>query len=151
MSVNCIIVGCGMIARFHARALAEVSNARLVGLVSRSQGAAKKMADELGLKVDLFTDLGDALKRPDVHAVIITTPSGAHLDPAVAAAAAGKHVVVEKPMEITLPRCDAIIQACDAAGVRLCTIFPSRFSAANRALKQAIDAAKTSPTVAQQC
>jgi len=42
-------------------------------------------------------------------------------------------------MEITLPRCDAILKACDDAGVRLCTIFPSRFSAGNRALKDAID------------
>ena len=54
------------------------------------------------------------------------------------AAAAGKHVVVEKPLEITLPRCDAIIDACDQAGVRLCTIFPSRFTAANLRLKEAI-------------
>ena len=52
--------------------------------------------------------------------------------------AAGKHVVVEKPLEITLPRCDAIIDACDRAGVRLCTIFPSRFTAANIRLKEAI-------------
>jgi predicted dehydrogenase len=61
------------------------------------------------------------------------------MEPAVAAARAGKHVVVEKPLEITLPRCDAIIDACDKAGVRLCTIFPSRFSAANRTLKAAIE------------
>src|SRR5205085_253635 len=61
---------------------------------------------------------------------------------AVQAARAGKHVVVEKPLEITLPRCDAIIAACDEAGVRLCTIFPSRFTPANVALKQAIDAGR---------
>ena len=48
-------------------------------------------------------------------------------------------VVVEKPLEITLERCDDIIQACDAAGVKLCTIFPSRFSPANQALKAAVD------------
>src|SRR6202011_5651529 len=62
-----------------------------------------------------------------------------HKVPAVSAARAGKHVVVEKPLEITLPRCDAIINACDEAGVRLCTIFPSRYTAANQALKTAID------------
>ena len=59
------------------------------------------------------------------------TPSGAHLEPGVKAARAGKHVVVEKPLEITLPRCDAIIDACVAAAVRLGAIFPSRFSPAN--------------------
>jgi predicted dehydrogenase len=60
------------------------------------------------------------------------------MEPAVRAAEAGKHVVVEKPLEITLSRCDAIIDACDKAGVRLCTIFPSRFTAANIRLKEAI-------------
>ncbi len=138
--VGFAIVGCGMIARFHARALADIPAARLVALVSRSRSTAAKMADELGLKCDLATDLAAVLARPDVHAVIITTPSGAHLEPAVAAAQAGKHVVVEKPLEITAERCDRIIDACDRARVKLCTIFPSRFGDANRALKAAVEA-----------
>ena len=61
------------------------------------------------------------------------------LGQALAAARAGRHVVVEKPLEITLERCDDIIQACDEAGVKLCTIFPSRFSPANLALKAALE------------
>jgi UDP-N-acetyl-2-amino-2-deoxyglucuronate dehydrogenase len=141
-ALGAVIVGCGMIARFHARALSEVPGTRLVGLVSRSQASACKMADELGGSVDLFTDLSAALARPDVHLVIITTPSGAHLEPAVAAAAAGKHVVVEKPLEISSARCDAIISACDRARVHLCTIFPSRFGDANAALKGAVAAGR---------
>jgi predicted dehydrogenase len=60
----------------------------------------------------------------------------------VAAANAGKHVVVEKPLEITLERCDRIIEACDRNGVQLCTIFPSRFADANVALKAAVDAGR---------
>ena len=79
------------------------------------------------------------LAHPGLDVVCVCTPSGAHMEPAVQAARAGKHVVVEKPLEITLPRCDAIIAACDAAGVRLCTIFPSRFSDANIRLKEAIE------------
>src|SRR5689334_16026418 len=102
------IVGCGMIARFHARALADVPGAKLVALVSRRAANARKMADELGLKVDIYEDLTQALSRRDLDVVIIATPSGAHQEPAVAAAAAGKHVVVEKPLEITLERCDRI-------------------------------------------
>jgi UDP-N-acetyl-2-amino-2-deoxyglucuronate dehydrogenase len=82
------------------------------------------------------------LAHPSLDVVCVCTPSGAHLEPSVKAAQAGKHVVVEKPLEITLPRCDAIIKACDDAGVRLCTIFPSRFSAANLALKSAIDSGR---------
>ncbi len=138
--VGFAIVGCGMIARFHARALAEVPAARLVTLVSRNRDTAAKMADELGLKCDLATDLATVLARSAVHAVIITTPSGAHLEPAVAAARAGKHVVVEKPLEITAERCDRIIDACDQSCVKLCTIFPARFGDANRALKAAVEA-----------
>jgi predicted dehydrogenase len=79
------------------------------------------------------------LVQPGLDVVCVCTPSGAHMEPAVRAAEAGKHVVVEKPLEITLPRCDAIIAACDTARVRLCTIFPSRFTAANLRLKEAID------------
>lgn len=136
------IVGCGMIARFHARALAEVPDTRLRALVSRTAANANKMADELRLRCDVYTDLAPVLTRRDVDVVIVTTPSGAHMEPAVAAANAGKHVVVEKPLEITLERCDRIIDACDKNGVQLCTIFPSRFGDANQALKSAVTAGR---------
>lgn len=136
------IVGCGMIARFHARALAEVPGATLRAVVSRSVANAEKMVTELGLACDPATDLGAVLKRKDIDVVIITTPSGAHMEPAVAAAAAGKHVVVEKPLEITLERCDRIIDACIRNKVKLCTIFPSRFGDANQELKRAIVAGR---------
>src|SRR5947208_2284937 len=136
------IVGCGMIARFHARALAEVPGTKLNVLVGRSEANARKMIDELKLSCDAVSDLAAALKRKDVDVVIITTPSGAHLESAVAAANAGKHVVVEKPLEITLERCDRIIEACDKNKVQLCTIFPSRFGDANTELKRAITAGR---------
>ncbi len=136
------IVGCGMIARFHARALAEVPGAHVAALVSRTEAAARKLADEVGIKPAICTTLDAALKMPGVDAVIITTPSGAHAEPAVEAARAGKHVVVEKPLEITAERCDTIIDACERAGVLLCTIFPSRFGDANVELKKAVDAGR---------
>lgn len=142
-NIGFAIIGCGMIARFHVRALAEVSGARVAALVGRSPDAPRKLADEMSLTdVTIHTDVADALKNKNVNAVIICTPSGDHLEPALAAAAAGKHVVVEKPLEITPQRCDQIIAACDAAGVKLCTIFPSRFSDANLALKSAVQAGR---------
>jgi predicted dehydrogenase len=131
-----------MIARFHAKALAEVPGASLTALVSRTEGSAKKLADELGQAPAICTSLEQALKLPNVDVVIITTPSGAHLEPAVQAAKAGKHVVVEKPLEITAERCDRITDACERAGVLLCTIFPSRFGDANVELKKAVDAGR---------
>jgi len=141
-ALGCAIVGCGLIARFHARALAEIPGTRLVALVSRKPANAKALAREVGVECDSYTSLGPVLSRNDVHVVIVTTPSGAHLEPALAAAAAGKHVVVEKPLEITIERCDRIIEACDRHAVKLCTIFPSRFGDANRALKVAVDAGR---------
>jgi predicted dehydrogenase len=136
------IVGCGMIARFHARALAEVPGARVSGLVSRTAERAKAMADELGLSCPIYTSLESALASPDVRAVIVTTPSGAHLEPALLAAEAGRHVVVEKPLEIAAARCDRIIEACERNGVKLCTIFPSRFGDANQELKKAVESGR---------
>lgn len=133
------MIGCGMIAEFHTRAIAEIPGARVAAVYNRTEPNAKKIAELAGGDCRIYHDLDAMLADPDVDVVSVCTPSGAHLDPAVKAARAGKHVVVEKPLEITLPRCDAIIAACDESGVRLCTIFPSRFSEANLALKTAID------------
>ena len=133
------IIGCGMIAEYHTKAIGEIPGARVVAAFSRSDANGAKIANLAGGGVTVYDDLDRMLAHPGVDVVCICTPSGAHLEPALAAAGAGKHVVVEKPLEITLSRCDAIISACDEAGVRLCTIFPSRFSAANVRLKEAID------------
>src|SRR4051794_24288069 len=137
------IVGCGMIARFHIRALAEIPGTRVAALVDSVPGAPQRLADEMKLpNVSYHTDVADAVKQPGVDVVIISTPSGAHMDPALTAANAGKHVVVEKPLEITPERCDRIIDTCDKNGVKLCTIFPSRFADSNATLKAAVDAGR---------
>lgn len=134
------IIGCGMIAEFHTKAINEIEGARVVAAFSRSaENGAKIAGMASGGECIVYNDLDAMLAHPGLDVVCVCTPSGAHLDPAVASARAGKHVVVEKPLEITLPRCDAIIEACDNAGVRLCTIFPSRFSPANMNLKLAIE------------
>jgi predicted dehydrogenase len=136
------IIGCGMIARFHVRALADLPDTKVVALVDSRPGVAQKLADEIGLKGGAYEEQAPALARKDVDIVIVATPSGAHMEPSVAAADAGKHVVVEKPLEVTLERCDRIIEACDRNGVQLCTIFPSRFADANVTLKKAVEAGR---------
>src|SRR5258707_9888005 len=127
-------VGCGMIAEFHTKAINEIEGARVMAAYDKFPASAEKIAKMAGGGCQVYDDIDTMLANPDVDVVCVCTPSGAHMEPAVAAAKAGKHVVVEKPLEITLPRCDAIINACQEAGVRLCTIFPSRVSDANRAL-----------------
>jgi len=136
------VVGCGMIARFHVAALAEIPDARVAGVVSRKADTGTQFVAELELDCPVFTTVEEAVRAPGVDAVIVTTPSGVHKESALIAAAAGKHVVVEKPLEITGERCQDIVDACDRAGVKLCTIFPSRFGDANLALKAAITAGK---------
>ncbi|MEZ6138974.1 MAG: Gfo/Idh/MocA family oxidoreductase [Zavarzinella sp.] len=137
------IIGCGMISRFHVHAIRDVPNAHLTAVLTRNpDNAAALFKDTYHEPVPVFTDLATMLAAPGIDAVIITTPSGAHLEPAIAAANAGKHVVVEKPLEITPDRCDQIIAACEKNGVQLCTIFPSRFHDANIALKNAVDQGK---------
>ena len=131
------IIGCGMIAHFHARAIGDVRGAKLVACYDNIPAAADKLAEATGCKA--YHDLDAMLADPTVDVVTIGTPSGAHLEPALAAARAGKHVIVEKPLEITLRRCDQIIAACDKAGVVLSTIFPSRFHQPSIEIKKAID------------
>lgn len=136
------IVGCGMIAEFHTRAINELTNGRVVAAFSRNAKNGEKIRDIAEGGCEIYDDYDKFLAHPGLDVVCVCTPSGAHLEPSVAAAQAGKHVVVEKPLEITLARCDAIIDACEKAGVRLCAIFPSRFSPANLQLKAAIDSGR---------
>src|SRR5581483_789214 len=88
------------------------------------------------------TDVAQLVARPDISVVCITTPSGAHREPALAAIRAGKHVVIEKPLEITTERTDEIIAAADAAGVRIAPIFQARFGDGARTVKAALDAGR---------
>lgn len=137
MSIGFGIIGTGTIAKFHALAIGAIPHAHVAGCFNHTPDKANAFAGEHGGRA--CTSLDDLLALPDLQVVTICTPSGAHLEPAIAAAKAGKHVIVEKPLEITLDRCDEIIRTCDEMGVRLATIFPSRFSPANLALKQAIE------------
>ncbi len=140
MPVGFGVVGCGMISRFHAEAIAHIEGAKLIGCFNDRHEGAQKFAQERDCIA--YKTLEEMLANPEIQVVTICTPSGAHLEPAVEAANAGKHLLVEKPLEITLERCDAIIEACKKNGVKLGAILPSRFGGANIALKQAIEAGR---------
>ncbi|MFO7906872.1 MAG: Gfo/Idh/MocA family protein [Planctomycetota bacterium] len=137
MTVGFGIVGCGMIANFHARAVGDIPGASVVACYDAVPAAADRFAESNGCTA--YHDIDKMLANSEVDVVTICTPSGAHMEPAVSAAQAGKHVIVEKPLEITLTRCDQIIKACDEANVVLSTIFPSRFHESSQLFKQAID------------
>lgn len=133
------IIGCGMIATFHAKAIREAGG-ELIGCYDRIPLAAERIAKEFGCRA--YAALDELLADPAIEIVTIGTPSGAHRDPAVAAAAAGKHLIVEKPLEVTLAKCDEIIDAAQKAGVTLSTVFPSRFHPASQTLKKAVEAGR---------
>jgi predicted dehydrogenase len=131
------IIGCGMISNFHAKAIADIKQARLAACFDTVSASALRLAEQTGCRA--YTDLTAMLADPDVNIVTICTPSGAHMEPALAAIEAGKHVIIEKPLEITLKRCDRIIEAAERAGVTVTTIFPSRFHESSQLMKTAVE------------
>lgn len=134
------IVGAGMIAPFHLEAIRGLPNARAVGIMDHGSGKGLQIAPDLDP-----TGAGDIetfLAREDLDIVAIATPSGSHLDIAVAAAKAGKHCIVEKPIEITLPRIDEMIAAHAAAGTSLGGIFNNRFTKSAQLLKRTVEAGR---------
>ena len=134
------VVGVGVIASFHAKAIAEIPGAKLSACTDVVPERSASFASEYGARA---VDSVDEMIAGDlVDAVIICTPSGLHLEPALAAAAAGKHLVIEKPLEIRPERCDQIIAAARKNGVKVAGIFPSRFSDGAKLLKAALDAGR---------
>ena len=131
------ITGIGMIAEIHAKAITAMDGAELVACHSRRADAVNDFADRHGCTG--YTEYDAFLAHEGLDVVTICTPSGAHLEPTVVAAKAGKHVICEKPLEVTTERVDQMIAACEAAGVMLAGIFPRRFNPSTRLLKNAVE------------
>ncbi len=131
------IIGAGLIAGFHAKAIADIPNAKLIGVCGKSQGKAEKLAGQYNCKA--YGDYHDLLADGELDIVTIATPSGLHAEPVIAAAEAGKHAICEKPLEISLDRIDAMAEAHNKAGTVLGGIFQYRFNEAVKILKEAID------------
>lgn len=134
------IIGAGMISSFHAKSLQRLSNCYLVGVYDSYAPAAEKLAKEYGARA--YSKLDEFLADQEIQAVTIAVPSGAHAEVAIPAAEAGKHIMCEKPLEITLDKVDAIIAACDANNVLLSPVFQSRFSKPVQLVKKAMQAGR---------
>jgi UDP-N-acetyl-2-amino-2-deoxyglucuronate dehydrogenase len=132
------LVGAGTIGAVHAEVLDGLEEARLVAVTSAGEATGRKLAQRYG--ANWHAELGELLLQPDVDVVMLCTPSGLHPDQAVAAARAGKHVVTEKPMAITLEGADRMIRACQEADVNLSVIFQYRFNRDAVRLKRAVEA-----------
>lgn len=136
------IIGAGMISHYHARALAEHPDAELTAVCDIEQDKAAKLAGDFAPSARLFTDYEKLLTQGDIDAVCVTTPNGLHGEIAIAAAQAGKHVLCEKPLEITLDKMTAVIDACRSYSVKLGCIFQRRTVESTMAAKRAIESGK---------
>lgn len=134
------IVGAGMIADFHAKAIDAIPNAELTGIYSRSIDKANAFSTKHSCAP--YDDYTAFITSPDIDIITICTPSGFHLEPISAAAKAGKHIICEKPLEVTAERVDEMITVCAENKVMLAGIFPRRFNASSQLLKQAINAGR---------
>ena len=143
-------IGAGAIAHFHARAVAAARGGRLVGVVSRRRATAENFARDHGMSF-AGDDVQALLAQPGLDAVCITTPSALHLEPALAAIRAGKHLMIEKPLDATVEGTDRILAEAEKAGVRVGSIFQARFGDAARQLKAAIDAGRFGRMVLASC
>lgn len=139
MSTNFAVVGAGMIGDVHCRAInALAGEAKLALVVDRDAAEAARLAEQHGA-AGSTADLAEALRRADIDAVAVCTPSGAHADIAVPALHAGKHVVVEKPIEVSLPAADRIIAAERETGGTVAVISQHRFDRSTEKLAAAAE------------
>jgi predicted dehydrogenase len=121
------IVGAGDIVRKRvARAILDHPDCRLVAVCRRDENKLRDFARKFGVE-RTYTDADALLRDPDVDAVYISTPVHLHLPQTLAAARAGKHVLVEKPMARSVAECDQMIDACRVSGVKLGVAYYRRF------------------------
>jgi predicted dehydrogenase len=131
------IIGTGMIGKLHAQAISQIENAKLVAVYNRNYESACKLGESFNCEA--FSDIGEFLNCNDMDVVTICTPSGTHGKIAVEAANAGKHLLVEKPIEVTLDKAEEIISACIKNNVMCSVISQHRFDDSIMLLKKAVD------------
>jgi UDP-N-acetyl-2-amino-2-deoxyglucuronate dehydrogenase len=131
------LVGCGRISMNHFDAIRKVDGLRLSAVSDADETRARAAGE--ALDVPWFASYADMLAKAKSDVVTIATPSGLHSAHGVAAARAGKHVITEKPMAITLEQADALVDACDAAGVKLFVVKQNRLNPSVQLLKRAVD------------
>ncbi|MFC1525874.1 Gfo/Idh/MocA family protein [Candidatus Latescibacterota bacterium] len=134
------VVGCGVVADYHIGAMEEVEGARLAAVCDAVEARAREVGEKLG--VTWYTSHEEMLKSPEIDVVCICTPSGLRIPIATDAAAAGKHLVIEKPIDVTLEKADRIIREADEAGVELMCIFQLRYGEAVQRVREAVQSGK---------
>ena len=131
------LVGCGRISRNHFDAIAAVDGLRLTAVCDCVESRARAAGEQLG--VPWYVSYETMLREAKSDIVTVATPSGLHSAHGMLAARAGKHVISEKPMSITLAQADELVRACDGADVRLFVVQQNRLNPPVQLLRRAID------------
>ena len=147
--IRIAVMGAGMIGGLHARIISEIPEAELVSVCSRDIDRAKGLTDQHGGVPT--RDYKGFIERDEVDAVSICTASGEHALYGIPAANAGKHVLVEKPIEISTGKADALIATCRENGVKLGVVFQLRFLDASQEVKAAVESGVLGRLVMADC
>jgi UDP-N-acetyl-2-amino-2-deoxyglucuronate dehydrogenase len=134
------LVGCGRISRNHIDAISRIDGLELVAVSDHGEDRAREVGQ--ANQVPWYTDYERMLAETECDVVAIATPSGLHPTQGAIAARAGKHVVTEKPMAISLQGADELVKACDDAHVHLFVVKQNRLNAPVQMLKRAVDAGR---------
>jgi len=147
--MNFGIIGSGTIGHFHALAIHSMEGASLHSVYNHRPEKAAALASRFGASAS--GDFEAFLADPELEIVTIATPSGAHLEPVLAALRAGKHVICEKPLEISTTRIDALMEVAAASGKTLAAILNRRFNPAMDAFKGACDTGRFGKMTSASC
>ena len=136
---NVGVIGYGWVATAHIPSINATAQAQVTAVWSSRPQNAAELSARHGGTIQTFTDLGEMLARKDIHAVSICSYPSQHAQHAIAAAKAGKDIILEKPISLTLAEANAVAAAVKAAGVKVCVCFECRFSSQFLATKAVID------------
>jgi predicted dehydrogenase len=143
------LIGCGGIAQTHAKALVAAPEAAFVACCDVDESRARTMSGEYDVP-NVYTDAEAMLNSGTVDAVCVCTPHPSHAPLVIAAAAAGVHVICEKPITTRLTDADRMIEAADRAGIKFGVIFQRRFWPAAQRIRRAIDSGQLGwPTIGE--
>ena len=134
------IIGCGLVSDFHGRGIAGLEEARVVAATDMNRARAEEFTAKYGGEVVGTSE--EVCTHPEVDIVSVLTPNAHHAEHVLRAAEHGKHVIVEKPPEMTLEKTDRMIAACRAANVRLAVCLQVRFRPAIRAMRAAVQSGR---------
>jgi UDP-N-acetyl-2-amino-2-deoxyglucuronate dehydrogenase len=138
--MNFAIIGCGHIAKKHAEAIDKADGAELIAVCDKINENMLYYVEKYN--TETYEDVTELFKNDRIDVVCICTPSGFHANIAIEAAKAKKHIIVEKPIALTLKDTDAIIEACEENNVKLSVVHPNRFRPAIIALRKIMEDGK---------